>query len=392
MVSFTDVTDERIALYELDRPALTDWVVSLGQPRYRADQLWRWLYLGLVQDFEAMTDLPRAFRAELEAGARLSRLELVASTESQDSPAVKYLFRLSDGQQIETVLMHFLDPADAEEDESPSGGDSPPAPAVRHTVCLSTQAGCAMGCVFCATGQMGLQRDLSVGECIEQVIFCARRLRQLGQPLSNVVFMGMGEPLANWAATWSTVERLTDADGLALGARRITISTVGIVPGIRRLATAGKPVRLAVSLHAPDNALRDRLVAVNRTYDLEAILAACRDYQAAGGRRITFEYVLIDGVNDRPAQARALAARLLGLRAHVNLIPLNPTQGSPLLPSPYDRALAFETALQAAGIGTTLRMRRGIDVQAGCGQLRSRVGDGRLGRSIPLFDATGEPA
>lgn len=390
------------SLYDLDRPALEAFLAGLGQPRYRANQVWAWLYRRFAADYEAMTDLPAGLRRDLAARARLHTLDLTAQTESGDGLATKYLFRLDDGQLIETVLMHYLDPGDEDGEgaESPGPPDSgggeaarSPGPAdsgsglgtrpsSRHTVCLSTQAGCAMGCVFCATGQMGLLRDLRGGECVEQLVYCARRLQASGARLSNVVFMGMGEPLANWEATWHTVQVLVDPEGFGLSPRRLTVSTVGIVPGIRRLAECGLPLRLAVSLHAPDDALRGELVGINATYGLDAILAACRDYQAITGRRITIEYVLIDGINDRPAQAEALAKRLRGLHAHVNLIPLNPTAGSPMRPSPYRRAVAFERVLRRAGFSTTLRMRRGIDIQAGCGQLRSRAAEGRLGRSV----------
>ncbi len=369
-------TPDPVPLYALGRAELAAFVAGIGEPRYRAAQVWRWLYRGFADGFAAMTDLPGDLRDRLEASARLHTLAEAARTDNPDGLATKLLFRLRDGQLIETVLMHYTDPAD-----DPAA--AAPIPRGRHTVCLSTQAGCAMGCVFCATGQMGLVRNLDQGECVEQLVWCARLLASADEHLTNVVFMGMGEPLANWEATWGTVRTLVDPDGFGLSPRRITISTVGIVPGIDRLARTGLPVRLAVSLHAPDDALRGALVAVNATYGIEAILAACRRYQAAGGRRITFEYVLIDGVNDHPAQAARLAHRLRGIGAHVNLIPLNPTAGSDLRPSPYARAVAFEAELRRAGLGTTLRMRRGIEIQAGCGQLRSRMVDGRIGRTIP---------
>jgi 23S rRNA (adenine2503-C2)-methyltransferase len=371
--------DQPTSLYEMRRPELAAWVADLGQPRYRADQVWHWLYRRLAPSFDVMHTLPVAFRRHLADVARLHTLEPILSTRSEDGLAEKVLFRLADGQCVETVLMHYVDGADAADEAEP------PAPAAgpgRHTVCLSTQVGCAMGCVFCATGQMGLLRDLTAGECVEQVVWCARRLARSGERVTNAVFMGMGEPLANWPATDATIDTLTDPDGLGLSARRVTVSTVGLVPGIRRLAAARRPVRLAVSLHAPDDALRAELVGIDATYDLDAILAACRHFQAIGGRRITFEYVLIRGVNDQPEQAARLAARLRGLGGHVNLIRLNPTRGSRLEPSSFPVVVAFQQALQTHGIPATIRLRRGIEIDAGCGQLRTRVLDGRVGRSV----------
>jgi 23S rRNA (adenine2503-C2)-methyltransferase len=366
------------SVYDLAFAELAALLAELGEPRFRADQVWRWLYVQLVDDWSAMTNLPAGLRARLAEQLSLALLPVVGHTDSADGLATKYLFRLADGQMVETVLMHYVDPADA--DAGPAAG----VPVGRHTVCLSTQVGCAMGCVFCATGQMGLVRNLTRGECVAQLVHCARGLAAGGERLSNVVFMGMGEPLANWPATWGTVELLTDPAGWALSPRRLTISTVGIVPGIQRLAAADRPVRLAVSLHAPDDALRTRLVPVNAVYPLADVLAACRDYQRATGRRITFEYVLVAGVNDRPEQARALARRLKGLQAHVNLIPVNPTAATELRAPAYGDAAAFQAELQRAGIATTLRMRRGIEIGAGCGQLRARLAEGRVGRTLPV--------
>jgi 23S rRNA (adenine2503-C2)-methyltransferase len=365
--------------YDLDPAQLADLLAELGQPAYRSGQVWRWLYRRCAADWSEMTDLPHSLRAELAERLSLQPLSLAARTDSEDGLATKFLFQLSDGQLIETVLMHYVDPADAEADPEPGE-----LPAGRHTVCLSTQVGCAMGCVFCATGQMGLLRNLTRGECLAQLVYCARLLAAAGETLSNVVFMGMGEPLANWPATWGTVQTLTDAGGWALSPRRLTISTVGIVPGIARLAAEDLPVRLAVSLHAPDDALRQQLVPVNDVYPLDEILLACRAYQAATRRRITFEYVLIAGVNDRPDQATALARLLAGVKSHVNIIPVNPTAGSTLRTPDYATAVAFETALRSAGLATTLRMRRGIEIAAGCGQLRSREAEGRVGRALAL--------
>jgi 23S rRNA (adenine2503-C2)-methyltransferase len=255
----------------------------------------------------------------------------------------------------------------------------------RRTACISTQVGCAMGCVFCATGQGGLARNLSAGEILAQVIHFARELRQielerareggveaagLEQPLTHVVLMGMGEPLANYEATWQAIETLTDERGYNLGVRRITLSTVGLVPGIRRMTEEGKAINLAVSLHAPEDALRDQLVPVNERYPLAEVMGAVRDYIRKTGRRVTFEYALIAGINDTLQQARQLADLLHGVLCHVNLIPLNPTPGSRLCPSPPERVDAFRDVLQQTGIPTTVRMRRGIGIEAGCGQLR----------------------
>jgi 23S rRNA (adenine2503-C2)-methyltransferase len=370
--------DDPPSVYDLDRAALVERLAALGQPAYRADQVRHWLYGRLADDWSAMTDLPVALRRELAGKLSLGLPPVVARTDSEDRLATKHLFRLDDGQLIEAVLMHYLDPADAEE---PRPGAIPPG---RHTVCLSTQAGCAMGCVFCATGQMGLVRNLRLGECLAQVVTVARSLARDGQRLSNVVFMGMGEPLANWPATWGTVETLIDPLAFGLSPRRLTISTVGIVPGILRLAEMAPAVRLAVSIHAPDDALRSALVPVNAVYPLAEVLAACRTYQARTGRRITVEYVLIAGVNDRPGEARALGRLLAPLHAHVNLIPLNPTAGSDLAPSSPRDAAAFRRQLEAAGLAVTLRQRRGIEIRAGCGQLRSRAADGRLGRALEV--------
>ncbi len=372
-----DQVGQHRSLYDLSPAELEGLVRRFRAPRYRADQILHWLYRRFVCSFDDMTNLPRALREQLAEATCLHTLAPMSRSEGDDGLSAKLLFRLADGRLVETVLMHFLDPADADQHEA-----DPVARPGRHTVCLSTQAGCAMGCVFCATGQMGLERDLTPGECIEQLVHCGRLLHRSGRRLTNVVFMGMGEPLANWPATWATLQMLTDTRGFGLSPRRVTISTVGIVPGIRRLARAGLPVRLAVSLHAPDDALRTRLVPINATFSLDAILTACRDYQHRLRRRVTFEYVLIEAVNDRPAQAEHLAARLRGLKAHVNLIPLNPTAGSRLRPGTRHAALAFGRVLQAAGIPTTLRMRRGIDIQAGCGQLRSRAAEGRVGHGV----------
>ena len=356
----------RIALYSLTYQQLSDLLAAWGEPRFRAEQVWRWLYSSVVGEFELMGNLPRALRQRLAAETDLHLLIPLAEQVSTSGQTRKVLFRLRDGNTIESVLMEYHD---------------------RRTACISTQVGCGMGCTFCATGQGGLARNLSAGEIVAQVIHFAREIREaqiqavanaetrpsaFGHPVTNIVLMGMGEPLANWASTWQAIETLTDVRGYKLGARRITLSTVGLVPGIRRLTEQGLPVNLAVSLHAPDDELRNQLVPANLRYPLGEVIAAVDEYIQRTGRRVTFEYALIDGVNDAIQQARALAARLEGLLCHVNVIPLNPTPGSTLQPSSRERVDAFRDALEAGGVQTTVRMRRGIGIEAGCGQLRQR--------------------
>jgi 23S rRNA (adenine2503-C2)-methyltransferase len=367
----------RVVLYNLSYDELSALLAGWGEPRFRTDQLWRWLYVSLAGDFDEMRNLPAALRRRLAEETELSPLKLLAAQESSNGQTRKVLFQLHDGESIESVLMRYTD---------------------RRTACISTQAGCGMGCVFCATGQGGLARNLSAGEIVAQVVYLAREIKRetspqsppsasslwppagtagvqggaVGHPVSNVVLMGMGEPLANYKATRQAIETLSDPRGYNLGARRWTVSTVGLVPGIRRLAAEDTEMNLAVSLHAPNDELRNQIVPINRRYPLAELMAAVRDYAAKTHRRVSIEYALIDGVNDSPELARELASLLEGLLCHVNLIPLNPTPGSPWQPSPRERVDAFQAVLEAAGIPTTVRMRRGIDIEAGCGQLRRR--------------------
>ncbi len=363
-----------IRLLDLSRDALRDQVIAWGQPAYRADQLYQWLYQQVAVDPSDMSNLPASLRARLAAEAQIELLAPVAETISRDSHTTKTLFRLHDGQLIETVLMRY---------------DR------RNTVCISSQAGCAMGCTFCATAQMGLQRNLTPGEIVAQVLHVERRLRREGEEekegkasppagsglrvtgyasrISNIVVMGMGEPLANYANLWHALRTLVDPNGFGLGARKITVSTVGLVPGIDRFAGEELQINLAVSLHAPNDALRATLVPINHRYPIAEVMAACRRYVARTRRRISFEYAMMAGINDSPALAEELAALLQGLLCHVNLIPLNPVVGSPYQPSRREDVRAFVAILQAGGIPTTLRVRRGIDIDAGCGQLRARV-------------------
>ena len=322
-----------------------------GQPRYRVDQVWHGLHDQGTEP-EAWSNVPKALRATV--AEHLPRaLAPAAESVSDDGETVKWLWDLVDGHQVETVLMHYPD---------------------RTTVCVSSQAGCAMACGFCATGQAGFDRHLTTGEIVEQVIIARRRSAEAGKRLSNIVFMGMGEPFANYDRTWEAVHRIHD--DLGIGARHITLSTVGVVPGIRRLAEADLPVNLAVSLHLANDAERDELVPINRRYPLEVLAEACADYVDATHRRLSFEWALIDGVNDTDRHARELADYARPLRAHVNLIPLNPTPGYAVRGTPRARVDAFAAQLGDLGINATVRRTRGTDIDAACGQLRASHGEG----------------
>ena len=319
-----------------------------GEPAYRARQIWEGLY-DQGKDLDELTTLSKALRAKLADEPTLATaLRCVDESADEGATTVKWLWSLHGGAEIETVLMHY--------DE-------------RSTVCISSQAGCAMGCGFCATGQGGFERHLSVGEIVEQVVRARRRAADDGRRLSNVVFMGMGEPMANYNAVWGAVQRLHG--DLGLSARHLTISTVGLIPGIRRLAAEELPVNLAVSLHAANDALRNELVPINRTYPLDDLADACADYVNATGRRLSFEWALIAGTNDRPSDAAELADYARALRAHVNLIPLNPTPGYPTIGTDKAGVLAFREYLGNAGVNATIRQNRGTGIDAACGQLRA---------------------
>jgi 23S rRNA (adenine2503-C2)-methyltransferase len=313
-----------------------------GEPGYRVRQVWDGLHERVLRPGE-MTELPRGLRDRL-GDALPPALSEVSVRRSDRGRTVKWLFSLADGALVETVLMTYRE---------------------RVTVCVSTQAGCAMGCGFCATGQAGFRRHLIVGEIVEQVAAAIRAARP--RRLSNVVFMGMGEPLANYDRVWAAVERLHGPMGIS--ARHLTLSTVGLVPGIRRLCDERLPVNLAVSLHAANDALRDELVPINRRYPLASLLEACAGYVVATGRRLSFEWALIDGVNDRDTDARELAGLANPIGAHVNLIPLNPTPGYPVVGTPPDRVQAFRDRLRSLGVNATVRATRGADIDAACGQL-----------------------
>jgi 23S rRNA (adenine2503-C2)-methyltransferase len=333
--------------YDLDRDELAH-VLGEDQPRYRLDQLWDGLH-AQNRDPSEITTLPAQLRERL-AVELPPALVLATESVSDRGETVKFLWELDGGARVETVLMHYPD---------------------RSTVCVSTQAGCAMACSFCATGQAGFERHLGVGEIVEQVIRARRAAAALPTPrrVSNIVFMGMGEPLANFDNTWGAIRRLHD--DLGIGARHLTVSTVGLVPGIRRLAEADLPVNLAVSLHAADDALRDELVPINRKYPIDDLTRACADYFRRTRRRISFEWAMIDGVNDRPSDAEGLARIARPLRAHVNLIPLNPTPGYAVRGSAPARVRAFRRELEELGVNVTVRDTRGSEIDAACGQLRA---------------------
>jgi 23S rRNA (adenine2503-C2)-methyltransferase len=341
----------KISLYDLDLPSLQVLLQGWGEPAYRSRQLWEWLYIHLVTEFDQMTNLPRSLRQRLTTETVIDIPETVDTLQSSDRETRKDLLRLGDGETIEAVLMRYER---------------------RRTTCISTQVGCAVGCTFCATGQMGFHRDLSNGEIVAQALHFARLLRIEGESLTNVVLMGMGEPLINYENSLSAVRRLIHPQGLNLGQRRITLSTVGIVPGIERLAEENLEITLAVSLHAATDQLRSQLIPINRRYGLDALFEACHHYVERTRRRVSFEWALITGVNDTTEQALALAARLKGILAHVNLIPLNPTQKHDGRPSPRAAIDAFTATLARHRIPHTVRVRRGINIQAGCGQLRQR--------------------
>jgi 23S rRNA (adenine2503-C2)-methyltransferase len=337
--------------YQLSRDELAD--VLGDQPSFRTGQVWDGLHRRTLRPAE-MTDLPAELRSRLEADERLRPALTEASRATADNgQTVKWLWSLAGGAAIETVLMHYPD---------------------RSTVCVSTQAGCAMACGFCATGQAGFTRHLQPGEIVEQVVVDIREAKP--RRVSNVVFMGMGEPLANYDRVWAAVTRLHDDIGIS--ARHLTLSTVGLVPGIRRLAGEALPVNLAVSLHAANDELRNDLVPINRRWPLDVLAEACREYLAAKGRRLSFEWALIDGVNDRPLDATQLAALARPLGAHVNLIPLNPTPGYPTRGTPPARVRAFRDQLVDLGVNATVRRNRGTSIDAACGQLAASRRSGSL--------------
>jgi 23S rRNA (adenine2503-C2)-methyltransferase len=333
-----------------------------GSPAYRARQIWGWIYRQLVNDYSEMTNIPSALRAALASELPISLLAPVRSVDSADGETIKTLYRTRDDQVLETVLMLYSN---------------------RATVCVSCQVGCAVGCAFCATGLMGLARNLGAGEMVAQVVGAAREARLRRRELTNIVMMGMGEPLQNYTETMKFIDIVHDPNGLDIGARRITVSTSGIVPKIDTLAAEPLQINLAVSLHAPGDDLRSQLVPINRRYPIATLMSAVDRYTAKTRRRVSFEYALMRGINDSDQTARDLTNLLRGRLCHVNIIPLNPVDVLP-----YERPDAkgierFAEIVRSAGIPTSVRYSRGLDIDAACGQLRAKELLPAAGSRIP---------
>jgi 23S rRNA (adenine2503-C2)-methyltransferase len=340
------------SLYDLTLTELEATLAAWGQPRYRAKQIFDWAYERLVTGYEEMTNLPAALRARLAEELPFvpyRNVREVTLTEPEGE-TIKTLFATADDRHVEAVLMFYPD---------------------RATACVSCQVGCPIRCTFCATGLGGLERNLTTGEIVAQVVTLARRARDAGRALTNVVMMGMGEPLANYRPTMKFIGIINDPAGLNFGARRITLSTAGIVTGIEKLATEPQAINLAVSLHAPTDELRSSLVPLNKRWSVDELLGACHRYVNTTHRRVTFEYILIRDMNDSLELATILAAKLQGLLCHVNLIPCNPTPAGPFQPPSNNAIDRFATILREAGIATTVRWSRGVSIAAACGQLRA---------------------
>ncbi len=342
--------DDTPTLHDLTRLDLIARFSECNIREYYAGLVWEQLYRRLISNLNDIDIKQRQVSKFLLEDNRLTHLDLVQKLESKDGKATKFLFSLADGEAIESVLMYFKG---------------------RATACISTQCGCAMGCVFCATGQLGFNRHLDPGEIVVQVVYLLRYLQLRGEHLRNIVLMGMGEPLQNYDATMTAIDILMDHHGLAFGPRFITLSTVGIPGAIRRLADEKRPFNLAVSLHSATEEERRNLLPVAKKWSLSALLEACRYYEAKTGKRIFFEWALIEGKNDTTEQAHALGALLKNMNAHVNLIPLNMTEGYDGIASRTTNSRQFQAVLAEYEIPSTIRQRRGIDIGAGCGQLKA---------------------
>lgn len=356
--------DPRPGVSGLTPADLAAWAAARGLPGYRARQVSDAVWRGLQAGFAEIRTLPGSVRDALEASFRFDTVAETEVRRTDGGLTEKALHRLSDGLLVESVLMHYPARDGARE---------------RHTLCISSQAGCAVGCPFCATGELGMERDLETAEILDQVRAAQRRLAADGSRLTNVVFMGMGEPLLNLDRVLEAVAALNDPGRLGLGARHITLSTSGVVPGIRRLTELGPQFTLAVSLHAARNPLRDVLVPLNRRWPVEEVVAAAREHARATGRRVTYELTMISGVNDTDADADALAELLRGDLAHVNLIPMNPVAHTPWTGSPLPAVERFADRVRAAGLAVTIRFNRGTEIGAACGQLAAE----QAGRPTP---------
>jgi len=357
--------DERPGVTGLLPEELGAWFTAHDQPAYRARQVQDAAWRGGQESFDQILTLPTALRPELDAAFRFDTMSETEVRITDGGLTEKALHRLSDGLLIESVLMHY-----------PARGES----RERHTLCISSQAGCAVGCPFCATGELGMERDLETAEIVDQVRHAARRLAANGQHLTNVVFMGMGEPLLNLDRVLESIAALNDPKRFGLGARHIAVSTSGVVPGIRRLTALGPQFTLAVSLHAARDALRDVLVPLNRRWPVAEVMEAAREHARATGRRVTYEVTMIDGINDTDHDADAMAQLLRGELAHVNLIPMNPVAHTPWTGTPLPRVERFAARLATAGIATTIRFNRGTEIGAACGQLAAE----HAGQAAPL--------
>jgi 23S rRNA (adenine2503-C2)-methyltransferase len=344
--------DGKRPLVGMTAEEMASFMTEIGQPAFRARQLFQWVYQKGAKRFEEMTNLPATLRQSLQENARLALLMEDLHQEAAPTRTSKYLFALHDGQKVESVLMRH------------DYGNS---------VCVTTQVGCRMGCTFCASTFGGLVRNLTAGEIVDQIVMMQRHLTE-GQRISSVVFMGSGEPMENYDHVVKAIRLMHEPEGLNIGYRHMTLSTSGLVPAMQRLAEEGLPITLAVSLHAPNDELRSQLMPVNRIFPLAAVMDAAKAYAETTGRRVTYEYILIDRVNDNPEQAEDLAALLTGSLAHVNLIPMNPVVERPQYQRPSaQRVLQFRDILSARGITVTVRREMGGDIDAACGQLRNRV-------------------
>jgi len=354
---------------------LREW----GEPTYRAKQVFKWIQVRNVLSPQEMTNLPKSLRARLEADGLGSPLEVTARHRSEDGTQ-KLLLSMHDGRAVEAVLI----PQGSSGAEDPIGGEEPEPGTRPVTMCISTQVGCAMGCVFCASGMAGLKRHLSADEILGQVLL-GRQLVDEGDRLRNIVFMGMGEPLHNYEAVAKSLKLLFHSDGLNFGTRRVTVSTSGLIPEIERLAEDfGGKVQLAISLHVPDDERRTALMPINRRYPLHELMKTLRKYPLPKRRRITIEYTLVKGYNDTLADAEALGELLSGMRAKVNLIPMNPVPDNPLGPPSWDVVEAFHDRMWKLGVSTFIRRRKGDDIAAACGQLALEGAEKTIRVALPV--------